>query len=119
MTIDLKHFKDRLELEKKTLESELLSVGRINPSDPEDWQATPADLNIPQADKNEVADQVEEFEERAAVERALEDRLVEIKTALDRIENGNYGKCKVCGKEIEEKRLEANPAAETCMEHLK
>lgn len=119
MTIDLKHFKDRLGSEKKTLEGELSSVGRINPSDPEDWQATPADLNIPQADKNEVADQVEEFEERAAVERALEDRLVEIKVALGRIENGNYGKCRVCGKEIEEKRLEANPAAETCMEHLK
>lgn len=119
MTIDLKHFKDRLESEKKTLENELSSVGRINPNDPEDWQATPADLNIPQADKNEVADQVEEFEERAAVERALEDRLVEIKGALGRIESGNYGKCKVCGGEIEEKRLEANPAAETCVEHIK
>lgn len=119
MTIDLKHFRDRLETERKTLESELSSVGRINPSNPSDWEATPADLNIPQADKNEVADQVEEFEERAAVERALEDRLVEIKAALGRIENGSYGKCKVCGKEIEEKRLEANPAAETCMEHIK
>lgn len=119
MTIDLKHFKSRLESEKKTLENELSSVGRINPSNPEDWEATPADLNIPQADKNEVADQMEEFEERAAVEKALEDRLVEIKEAINRMESGSYGKCNVCGEEIEEKRLEANPAAETCMGHIK
>ncbi len=119
MTIDLKHFKERLETEKNILEKELSSVGRINPADPEDWEATPADLNIPQADKNEVADQVEEFEERAAVEAALEDRYVEIKAALNRIEKGSYGKCKVCQEEIEGKRLEANPAAETCLKHVK
>lgn len=119
MTIDLKHFRDRLETEKKTLESELSSVGRINPSNPSDWEATPADLNIPQADKNEVADKMEEFEERAAVETALEGRLNEVRAALERVEKNIYGKCKVCGKEIEEKRLEANPAAETCMEHMK
>ena len=36
-----------------------------------------------------------------------------------RFNNRILTKCKVCGKEIEEKRLEANPAAETCMEHMK
>ena len=119
MNIDLKQFKDRLEAEKKTLEGELSSVGRINPSNPSDWEATPADLNIPEADKNEVADKMEEFEGRAAVETALEERLNEVRAALGRIEKNIYGKCKVCGGEIEEKRLEANPAAETCMGHMK
>lgn len=119
MNIDLKQFKGRLEAERKTLESELSSVGRINPSNPSDWEATPGDLNTTQADKNEIADQMEEFEERAAVETALEERLNEVGAALGRIEKNTYGKCKVCGGEIEEKRLEANPAAETCMEHMK
>lgn len=119
MTIDLKHFKDRLELEKKMLEGELSSVGRINPSNPKDWEATPADLNIPQADKNEVADKMEEFEGRAAVEAALEGKLNEVMAALEKVGKNTYGKCKVCGGEIEEKRLEANPAAETCLEHIK
>jgi RNA polymerase-binding transcription factor DksA len=34
------------------------------------------------------------------------------------MEEGKYGICKVCGEEIEEARLEANPAAETCKAHL-
>ncbi len=119
MTIDLKHFKDRLEAERGTLENELSSVGRINPSNPSDWEATPADLNIPEADKNEVADKMEEFEGRAAVETALEERLSEVRAALEKIEKNTYGKCRVCREEIEENRLEANPAAETCLTHIK
>ena len=35
----------------------------------------------------------------------------EIKEALNRIENGNYGQCEVCNKEIPEARLEAMPFA--------
>ena len=48
----------------------------------------------------------------------LEARLAQVDAALAKIENGTYGKCRVCGKEIEPARLGANPAAETCMEHL-
>ena len=38
--------------------------------------------------------------------------------ALKRIEENSYGKCSVCGKNIEEKRLDANPFAETCIKHM-
>ncbi|MBM4165726.1 MAG: TraR/DksA family transcriptional regulator [Ignavibacteria bacterium] len=34
--------------------------------------------------------------------------------ALNRIERGNYGWCKVCGNLIEKKRLEAVPHAQMC-----
>ncbi|WP_010199286.1 TraR/DksA family transcriptional regulator [Psychrobacter sp. PAMC 21119] len=40
-----------------------------------------------------------------------------VENALSRIENGTYGECEVCGKLIEEKRLEALPYATLCMEH--
>lgn len=43
--------------------------------------------------------------------------LVYVENALSRIENGTYGECEVCGKQIEEKRLEALPYATLCMEH--
>jgi RNA polymerase-binding transcription factor DksA len=38
---------------------------------------------------------------------------------LGKIEAGTYGKCNACGEEIPEARLDANPAALTCMEHTK
>jgi RNA polymerase-binding transcription factor DksA len=34
------------------------------------------------------------------------------------MDSGSYGKCEVCGKAIEADRLEANPAAPTCKEHM-
>ncbi len=116
--IDTQYFKQKLEKEEERLEKELNSVGRINPDNPKDWEPTPAKMDIMNADKNEKADAVEEFETRTAVEIPLENRLNNIKAALKRIEDDNYGFCSVCKKEIEEDRLEANPSATTCKEHL-
>ena len=38
-----------------------------------------------------------------------------IDAALERIENGGYGKCVHCGEPIQEKRLEAVPWARHCL----
>ena len=40
-----------------------------------------------------------------------------IKAALDRIEEGTYGECVVCGEEISEERLEAVPHTPFCKDH--
>lgn len=46
-------------------------------------------------------------------------RLTEIDRALEKIENGTYGNCNLCGKEIDEERLEFIPEANICMECAK
>ncbi len=46
------------------------------------------------------------------------DRLEQINAALQRIERGIYGICAKCGEEIDSRRLEAEPAAMTCMDCL-
>jgi DnaK suppressor protein len=40
-----------------------------------------------------------------------------IEAALARLDDGSYGRCAVCGKEIDDERLEARPEADTCREH--
>jgi DnaK suppressor protein len=42
-------------------------------------------------------------------------KLHEVTEALKRIEEGVYGKCVSCGKDIEEKRLVAIPEAKKCI----
>jgi RNA polymerase-binding transcription factor DksA len=37
--------------------------------------------------------------------------------ALNRLDDGSYGSCAVCGQPIDEERLEARPEAVTCREH--
>jgi RNA polymerase-binding transcription factor DksA len=45
----------------------------------------------------------------------LEARLREINDAQDRLIDGGYGRCTDCGKEIESRRLVADPAASLCI----
>lgn len=118
MRTDIGELKKKLEEEKKLLERELASVGRINPDNPEDWEATSEDLNIPQADMNERADEITDFEDRSAIEYELEERHNKVKDALKRIEEHTYGVCTVCHQDIEAERMVANPAATTCRAHM-
>jgi RNA polymerase-binding transcription factor DksA len=41
---------------------------------------------------------------------------VQVRKALEAIETGKYGKCEVCGNEIDKARLEAYPEATTCID---
>jgi len=119
MTIDYDHFKQKLEVEKKLLEKELTQVGRVNPDNPSDWEATPpADRDVSQADENTMADTLEGYDSNKAIVTTLENRYNDVKSGLDKIKHGVYGSCQICGKEIELDRLEANPSARTCIEHV-
>jgi DnaK suppressor protein len=49
--------------------------------------------------------------------RDRERKLIEkIKEALERIENGTFGICEVCGREIGEERLKARPVTTLCID---
>lgn len=103
--------------EKTRLLAELSGVGHKNPEIEGDWEPSAPDLNNPTADVNDVADSIEAFEGNAAIEVELEARLLEVESALARIEANTYGICRICGAAIEEARLHANPAAPTCIAH--
>ncbi|HVV38804.1 MAG TPA: TraR/DksA C4-type zinc finger protein [Candidatus Paceibacterota bacterium] len=114
------HFKGMLEAELKTVEAELKTVGVQNPHNPADWEAKEVDMDtMPSpADENEAADKMEEYGENRAINDTLEIRYNNIKRALGKITDGTYGICEIGGETIEEDRLEANPAARTCKDHM-
>ncbi len=115
---DTEYFKKKLETEKALVEEELKTVGRKNTKNAGGWEATPGNIDIDSADENEVADKIEEFEENSSILEQLEKQLAEINEALESIKNKTFGICKVCKKNIEPTRLEANPSAKTCMTHM-
>ena len=53
----------------------------------------------------------------AAITAQTRDRLDEVEAALERVSDGTYGRCEVCGEPIPLARLEARPAARTCVRH--
>ncbi|HEY0645480.1 MAG TPA: TraR/DksA C4-type zinc finger protein [Nocardioides sp.] len=50
-----------------------------------------------------------------ALVRQVRHHLAEVDAAIARVEAGTYGVCEVCGEAIGEARLEALPAARTCI----
>ncbi len=115
--LDKKKIKDELEKERDILLEELKDMGKLNPETNE-WEAVPEERSSPESDQNDMADRFEDFEARSSMIRDLEPRLNKILHALEDLNKKSFGKCEVCGKEVEAARMEANPAATTCMEHL-
>jgi RNA polymerase-binding transcription factor DksA len=109
--------KKRLEAEKAKLELEMGDLGRKNPAVPNDWESVSSESGI-ESDLADQADIVMNREGNAAILADLEARYDTVISALDRIEKGTYGKCEVCNKRITGERLEADPSATTCTEHL-
>lgn len=115
MNIDA--LRQKLETEKERLEGNMRGVGRKNPAVPGDWEALPSEGGA-EADIIDQAEMIVSREGNAAILADLEARYDTVLAALKRIEEGTYGKCEVCGKQIEAARLNADPAAQTCKKHL-
>jgi RNA polymerase-binding protein DksA len=68
---------------------------------------------------NHLADTATETYDREldyTLEENSEHVLSEIEAALRRIEEGTYGRCTNCGRQIPEERLEARPYATLCID---
>jgi RNA polymerase-binding transcription factor DksA len=112
-------YKKILEAEKSKLLKEISTVAKKDPTSPNGWEAMENDLDSDSADENETADEMEELGENEAILDKLAPQLYLVEQALEKIKKGTYGKCDVCGEEIPEARLEANPASITCIKHTK
>ena len=114
--MDTQQYKVRLSDELQTLTTELHSLGIQDPLNSKDWVLT---QNVkPEADDNVVADHVEENVTNNAILADLETRYNNVTAALAKIAAGTYGICEISGEVIEEERLQANPAARTCITHM-
>jgi RNA polymerase-binding transcription factor DksA len=108
--------RERLEAEQKILLEELRGKGVLN-TETNEWEAVPEKMET-EPDANVLADKFEDFDEREAITETLSARLHDTESALKKIQDGVFGNCETCGKPIEEDRLDANPSARTCKEHM-
>lgn len=65
--------------------------------------------------EDDNAKETADYENNLSVEEQLVFLLSKVKKALRSIEDGNYGQCQKCSKEIETGRLEVMPYAELCI----
>lgn len=117
MPLNKQKLKEKLEKERDVLLAQLKDIAKLNPKTGT-WEATPEDMGYRDADQNDMADRFEDFESRGGMLDVLGPRLKSIQNALKAINKDTFGTCKICKKEIEMARLEANPAARTCKKHI-
>lgn len=78
------------------------------------------DLRHPlEADSSEQAIDLADDEALEGVDEVLRQEIAQIRMALLRIENGTYGTCSQCGRDIARERLEARPIATRCIDCAK
>ncbi|MGA2417729.1 MAG: TraR/DksA family transcriptional regulator [Candidatus Staskawiczbacteria bacterium] len=105
--------KTKLESEKKSIKKELESFASEDPNLKHNWDTRYP--NREDGDKDEEADEVQEYDNALSLEYSLELKLKDVNMALEKIEKGTYGICEKCGKKITEERLLACPEARTCL----
>ncbi len=110
--------KENLKETKKSLEQELQKFAKKDNVLKDDWDTRYPKLGTSDSTGSqrleESANEVEEYMTLLPIEHSLELRLQKVNNALKDIEEGSYGKCKKCGKEISNDRLMVNPEAEFC-----
>lgn len=106
MSLDLTKIKKQLEAKRDELQESIreLTEAHPQPVDPVEASEGPQDF------EDVAVDFLETQQEQSILvnQQAL---LTEVQEALERIDQGTYGKCPNCGQPIPEKRLEAIPWA--------
>ena len=114
MSIDIEHFRTLLEEERGRVQSAIKNLSDEHPGSVEDETddlATASDNHM-----GDLASVTVNREIDYSLGENSEQVLADIDAALKRIDDGSYGTCTTCGKEIGEERLEAMPWAALCID---
>ncbi len=110
----LNYFKEKLLKEKEEL---LKTLNLMNNNEPnESLQEYYDELSVYDNHPADIATETFQMEMNFNLKKSEKIHLEEIQDALQRINNGNYGKCQICGKDIDEDRLNILPEAISCIE---
>jgi RNA polymerase-binding protein DksA len=115
LTIDTADFRKRLEEERARL---LHAVDFLEKENPGNISEELGELAEGGTD-NHLADTATAMYDREldeGLEEGAQQTVAEIDAALQRIEDGTYGVCEVCGKPIAPERLAAIPWARLCID---
>ena len=109
MTTKLDELHKKLKSEQTRLQEELEMLHNNASSADERREGSPF------GKREEEATETLELEKRLALENRTRKEMAEVEHALQKFEQGTYGKCDNCGKPIDPARLEALPQATLCL----
>jgi len=110
----IQRFKELLEQKKTEIIKQLDGIGT---------KASGAEVNFnadfpDYGDNSSIEDsasEVSDYTTNLSLEKELEKDLRDVEKSLKNIGNGSYGRCKYCGRDIEEERLKIRPESTSCV----
>jgi RNA polymerase-binding protein DksA len=111
VTIDTEQFRAELEQHRERLQNTIAHHDIGVASLTEETGETNADDHIA-----DTASETYDRELDEGLEEDAQQQLYEVEAALKRLDEGTYGVCSVCGKEIPVERLEAVPWTTLCID---
>ena len=111
--MDMDEARTRLDGERVRLEGVRASFEGLDSESEEESLAELSSVDQHQAD---VGTETFNRERDLSILERVEAELADIEHALRRLDDGTYGTCEACGKQIDDDRLEAVPAARFCLD---
>lgn len=108
------YYKDKLKKEKNRV-NDLIEQLKNNGMTKYNAEIS-SELSFYDNHPSDIATETFEVEMGRALEANEVSMLGKINDALSAIDEGSYGKCKKCGKDIDKERLEVLPYAENCIQ---
>lgn len=110
----LEHYKRRLIQEKERIEKNINRLDNmgVGISVKDDTSELSSYDNHP----GDIGSETFEIEKNRALKANEITHIKMIQDALSKIDSGNFGVCQICGKNIEEERLEALPFTQFCID---
>ncbi len=108
MAVDTAKYQRKLMEERDSLKQDIVGRTELPPTFNDDGAQDSGDRSV----------QEHSMDLEGRLMNMKSDRLQQINAALQRIERGTYGICVKCRREIDPKRLDAEPGALTCMDCL-
>lgn len=112
--MDPDHARERLAAERERLDEVKASFDGIGEETEGESLSELSDVAQHQAD---IGTETFDRERDISILEQVEGELADVEHALQRLDEGTYGRCEACNEPIEDERLEALPAARFCIKH--
>jgi len=114
----IEHYKEKLLKEKEDAMNILRTMEERHPTK-ESMKEYIQELSFYDNHPADIGTELSMAAMQANLENHQRYRITEIDRALEKIENGTYGSCQICGADVSEERLELMPEANICIECAK
>ena len=115
--MDAEHARQLIVSEKTRLEILIRERETENGVGAESESDSISELSSLDQHQGDIGTETFEREKDFSLVEQLEAEIGDLDAALRKIDDGTYGVCEICGRDIEPERLEAVPGTRTCIEH--